>query len=578
MQDQIRDYRILRLLGEGGMGVVYLAEDINLGRHVALKMLNPVLTSDPKFRERFIQEARVQASLIHPYIVALFAFFEEQRAYFMAMEYAPGETLKDLIVRNGPLPEVEALRLLAQLGAAVGYAHNKGVVHRDLKPSNIMVSPDGEVKVMDFGIARILGDRRMTMTGARLGTLDYMSPEQVHGAKDIDQRSDIFNLGMTLYEMLTAKYPYQLDGDSEFAVMEAIVHGQMRDPREYVPGLSPGVVQLLERMLEKEPEKRPDSCELRVVTQQVPRSRSPKQTTRRPRRFPKDLVFSTNITNLAFVAVNALSFTNDGSTLICACDDGSLLFCDPQTSECFSVLTHKGHANAIAVSPDDRHFATCGNDGRIVLHSIRNQQLIAEIKFKNPCVNCLTFLPDGLTIAAGVDENLILWDGVGKNALAKLPIHAGPIDTIVSCKRTGWLVSGGDDGHICIWDSHTRQIVHRWKWAGGAVYCLAISEDEKLLLVGGESEFVSLYNFSNSPSQATEEILGQNSLAFAFEDRFSYLIAGGGDGKVLLWDVKHHAMMNQWQCEAPVHAVAICYDISAVAFASLEGEIHLVRI
>ena len=142
MQEQVRDYRIIKPLGEGGMGVVYLAEDIHLGRQVALKVLNPLLTSDSKFRDRFIQEARVQASLIHPHIVALFAFFEEQSDYFMAMEYAPGETLRELITRVGPLPEPEALRLMAQLCAAVGHAHNKGVIHRDLKPSNIMVSSD----------------------------------------------------------------------------------------------------------------------------------------------------------------------------------------------------------------------------------------------------------------------------------------------------------------------------------------------------------------------------------------------------------------------------------------------------
>ncbi|MBT8387510.1 MAG: serine/threonine protein kinase [Ignavibacteria bacterium] len=199
MIEKIRDYKIIEKLGEGGMGTVYLAEDTMLERKVALKVLNPLFTKESQFTERFRHEAKVQASLIHPNIVTLHNYFRESENYCMVMENVEGVTLKHLISGTGPIPEKRAIWILIQMLEAVGFAHKKGIIHRDIKPSNILVSKDDNVKILDFGIAKILRDKGHTKTGTKLGTVYYMSPEQIKAVKDIDQRTDIYSLGITFY-------------------------------------------------------------------------------------------------------------------------------------------------------------------------------------------------------------------------------------------------------------------------------------------------------------------------------------------------------------------------------------------
>ena len=256
MITKIRDYSIVKKIGEGGMGSVYLAEDTMLERKVAIKILNQNLTTDQQFIDRFLKEAKVQASLVHPNIVALYNFFREDANYCMVMEFASGETLRDLIRRVGPIYEERALKIFRQILDGVGYAHSRGIVHRDIKPSNIIVDGHDNVKVMDFGIAKIMGDRGMTKTGMKMGTILYMSPEQVRAEKDIDQRTDIFSLGITFYEMLTGRVPYNTETESDFELMNEIVSREIKDPREFYPYVSDKSISIIYSMTEKDKNKR----------------------------------------------------------------------------------------------------------------------------------------------------------------------------------------------------------------------------------------------------------------------------------------------------------------------------------
>ncbi|MEI7812353.1 MAG: serine/threonine-protein kinase [Ignavibacteria bacterium] len=255
----IRDYRILSKLGEGGMGSVYLAEDINLERKVAVKILNALLTEDSKFIERFCQEARVQASLLHPNIVSLYNFFKEDNSYCMIMEHAEGITLKELIQRTGLIPEARAIKIFGQMLDAVGYAHSKGIIHRDIKPSNVIVGTGDSVKIMDFGIAKILGDKSLTRTGTKMGTVYYMSPEQIRAGKDIDVRTDIYSLGITFYEMLTGKVPFNTETESEFEIMNDIIYKDLPDPRDYYGAISENTVNVITGMTKKDKNSRINS-------------------------------------------------------------------------------------------------------------------------------------------------------------------------------------------------------------------------------------------------------------------------------------------------------------------------------
>ena len=211
-----RRYLIQRKLGSGGMADVYLAEDQELGRRVALKLLDDRHASDEQFVERFRREAQNAAGLNHPNIVSIFDRGQAEDTYYIAMEFLDGRTLKELVVRNGPTPIPIAIDYARQILQALAFAHRHGIVHRDIKPHNIVVGRDGRLKVTDFGIARS-GASQMTEAGSIVGTAQYLSPEQARGAQ-VDPRSDLYSLGIVLYEMLTGKVPFTGDAPVEIAM------------------------------------------------------------------------------------------------------------------------------------------------------------------------------------------------------------------------------------------------------------------------------------------------------------------------------------------------------------------------
>src|ERR671925_2020203 len=209
-------YRIVRKLGSGGMANVYLAEDEELGRRVAIKVLNERHANDDSFIERFRREAKNAAGLSHPNIVSIYDRGEAEGTYYIAMEYLSGRSLKELIVSRGPTPIKIAIEYTRQMLAAVGFAHRHGIVHRDIKPHNVVVDADGRLKVTDFGIARS-GSSQMTEVGSIIGTAQYLSPEQARGAP-VDQRSDVYSIGIVLYEMLTGSVPFTGETPLEIAM------------------------------------------------------------------------------------------------------------------------------------------------------------------------------------------------------------------------------------------------------------------------------------------------------------------------------------------------------------------------
>jgi serine/threonine protein kinase len=247
----LRDYEIRQLLGKGGMGAVYLAVD-NIGRKVAIKELNRNLTEMQDFVERFQNEAKLLGQLSHTNIVNLYSFFEQNGYYYMVMEYAEGRTLKEVIRRTGPIPEARAINIIVQVLDALNYAHKKNIIHRDIKPSNIVLDSNDGVKILDFGIAKIMGERGLTQTGQQLGTVTYMSPEQVKSEKDIDGRADIYSLGVTFFEMLSGRMPYDLNTESDFEIMTKIVQTPLPDPRVYYPSISENTVNVVRKMTGKD--------------------------------------------------------------------------------------------------------------------------------------------------------------------------------------------------------------------------------------------------------------------------------------------------------------------------------------
>ena len=253
-QDTVVDgrYKLVNRLGSGGMADVWCAEDLQLGRKVALKLLHRRFAEDHDFVERFRREASAAAGLQHPHVVAVYDRGEFDGTYYIAMEYLEGETLKDLIVREAPLEADRAIDLTIQILRASRFAHKRGIVHRDLKPHNVMVDAEGRAKVTDFGIARA-GASDMTETGSILGTAQYLSPEQAQGHA-VTGTSDLYSIGIILYEMLTGHVPF--DGDSAVTIALKQVSEPPVPPSHLNPAVTPDLENVIGRALEKEPTAR----------------------------------------------------------------------------------------------------------------------------------------------------------------------------------------------------------------------------------------------------------------------------------------------------------------------------------
>jgi serine/threonine protein kinase len=254
----IGNYKITRLIGEGGMAKVYEAEHEMLGTKVAIKVLNPILSANLQIKERFKNEAKLLASLEHPNIMKVIDFDEQPQQLSIVMEYLNGEDLNQKIKTKGPLSDKEVIDVFSQTLSAFQYAHSKGIVHRDIKPSNIFVLNDGRIKILDFGIAKLFGDdNEMTQTGTQIGTPIYMSPEQVKADKTIDHRSDIYSLGVTMFYAVNGKPPYDSNTTSQFEIFNKIVF-------EALPEFTSAskLNELIKKACAKDREQRFESCQI----------------------------------------------------------------------------------------------------------------------------------------------------------------------------------------------------------------------------------------------------------------------------------------------------------------------------
>lgn len=255
--ETVGDYQVTGVLGHGGMGRVFRVRHTISQREEAMKIVLPDFEARPDVAERFLREIQVHASLTHPNIAALHTAFRMGPQLLMVMELVDGVSVEAML-RQGPIGTDRAIGYTSQVLAALGYAHERGVIHRDIKPANIMVTADGVVKLMDFGIARASGHRELTGSGVALGSLYYMSPEQV-AAQPVDGRSDIYATGITLYEMVTGRRP--IEGGSEYSIMQGHLQHVPAPPSELSPAIPQGISNAILKSLAKQPSERYQTAE-----------------------------------------------------------------------------------------------------------------------------------------------------------------------------------------------------------------------------------------------------------------------------------------------------------------------------
>jgi len=384
----VSHYRILEKIGQGGMGEVFLAQDTTLDRKVALKFLPEELQQDSTARKRFLREAKSAAALDHPYICHIHEVGEVEGKSFISMEYVQGETLKDKL-SQGPLPLKDALEKATEVVEALEEAHKQGIVHRDVKPSNIMLTPQGHVKVMDFGLAKqvtpVEGQEQeittaLTQQGSTLGTVPYMSPEQVRG-QVVDTRSDIFSFGVVLYEMLSGVNPFK--GDTSVDTAHAIL-GEIPPPlTRYTENIPVLLQHTVKKMLAKQPDDRYQlihdvRTDLAVLVDEIeevlakPTTASP--TSQAPRRLqPWAMAVGLVVLTAIVTSLVVWSLIRSSPPV-------------PQAATQFVItpppsvsLTNRADDNELAISPDGRHLVYLVSDaaGRRQLYVRSLDELMA---------------------------------------------------------------------------------------------------------------------------------------------------------------------------------------------------------
>ncbi len=508
-------YRVLRVLGAGGMGAVYLAEDPALKRPVALKVVLPGLAASEMARQRFLREARVAASVKHDHVVTIYQVGEDRGVPFLAMEFLEGEPLDARLQREGRLPVPEVLRIGREMAEGLAAAHTRGLVHRDVKPANVWLEGEpgasatgGRVKILDFGVARAASQEgaQLTQQGAIIGTPSYMSPEQASG-KPADARSDLFSLGCVLYRMATGQLPFQ--AEDTIATLLAVVTEEPPPPEQVHPGLPAPLCDLIRRLLSKNPNGRPPSAqavaerlgelagEATAVLPPGPRP-APSAGTR-----PRWVWLGVGAGVLALVAAVAVAAV---LALAFLRRPGNLGGEGPPAAEALSPVAlvaqpaplpgvrgwtletrgARGGTHALAFCPRDGRLATGGGDGTVRILDPATGNLHQCLVGHAYLVACLAWSPDGKSLASGSGDGTVrVWDVAAGRLLHTLGGHEGGARSVAWSPDGRRLASGGEDWAVRLWDADSGQPQATLRGHTTPVVTLAWSPDGKRLASGG---------------------------------------------------------------------------------------------
>ncbi len=477
----ISHYKVIEKIGQGGMGEVYRAEDTNLSREVAIKVLPEQFTQDPQRLARFEREAKLLASLNHPNIAAIYGFEKAEGVHFLALELVPGETLAERVAK-GPVPVEEALEVCRQIAEGVEAAHEKGVIHRDLKPANVKVTPEGKVKILDFGLAKAFEDEipaadisqsptlteEMTRAGVILGTAAYMSPEQAKG-KSVDNRTDIFAFGSVLYELLTGKRAFE--GETVTDTLARVLQGQP-DWKALPEDTPTRVIELLTDCLEKDSAERlPDIGHVRIQIKKAlkePITVSPigAASAAQPSLWKRAIPWSITAVVIVLAAVGFWNLTRPGPLAV------SRLAMTLSATERLANLNRP----AVALSPDGTHlvYAASRDNSQRQLYLRAMDQLQAEpIAGTEGAVNPF-FSPDGQWVGFFANGKLkkISISGGAPLTLCDVPNSRGASwganDTIIFTPSSGTAgllevpAAGGTPQVVTTLDAEKGEDRHRW--------------------------------------------------------------------------------------------------------------------